>query len=91
MKTLMMSTALAVALGFSTNVFAESINAGLSIQSNSVQISPALEEGISQRNDFYQGDYLVETRAPLTSLTKEDLYTGKGASESSTNRWVTDF
>ena len=43
-----------------------------------------------ETRDFYQGDFLSSAKASLTGLSQDDMYTGRGASEVASVRWVTD-
>ena len=43
-----------------------------------------------ETRDFYQGDFLSAAKASLAGLNQADMYTGRGASELSSSRWITD-
>lgn len=89
MKTLMITTALALALGLSNGASAETINTTSLVKSSTLEIVSQTETSLIEINDFYQGDYLAGSKAAFGGLSQGDLYTGRGASEMTNLRWVT--
>jgi len=87
MKILLSTTALTLALGFSTVGIAMPYTSYDVVPPSLAEVAPSVVLDIT--SDFYQGDFLVATRASLEKLTQNDLYTGKGASEMNISRWVT--
>ena len=89
MKTLILTPSIALGLGLASNAIAE-------IPVENVIDAPAPAEVVTHKqlslvetSEFYQGDFLVSAKKNLKSLAKEDLYTGMGATESITARFVT--
>lgn len=90
MKTLMMTTALALALGLSSGASALTNSKVNLANAPLMEINLQTETSLFDANDFYQGDYLMGSKSSLNNLTECDLYTGRGASEVPAIRWVTD-
>ncbi len=89
MKTLMISTALALALGLSTGATALTQNNATLVNAPALEITLQTETSLDNAGEFYQGDFMVGARASMQALSQSDLYTGKGAVEMTIARWVT--
>ena len=89
MKTLMISTALALALGLSTGATALTQNNASLVNAPALEITLQTETSLDNAGEFYQGDFMVGARADFKGLSQNDLYTGRGAAEMGTSRWVT--
>lgn len=88
MKTLMMTTALALALGLSSGASALTPTHSFS-SPTSLESVELVKTSLTDGNDFYQGDFMAGAKTALEGLTQSDLYTGRGASEVPMVRWVT--
>ena len=91
MKTLMITTAVALALGLSTAATADTATINTLVKSPSAEMKSPMEFAFAEASDFYQGDYVASSKAHLSSLEQCDLYTGKGGAEAPSVRWVTDY
>ena len=89
MKTLMISTALALALGLSGGAIALPQVTSSLVKAPALEITLQAETSLEHATDFYQGDYLLGARTSLISLTESDLYTGQGGAAVTAMRWVT--
>lgn len=89
MKTLMISTALALALGLSSGAAALTQMTSSLVKAPALEVTLQAETSLDNARDFYQGDYLAGATSGLQNLSESDLYTGQGAAEVSTTRWVT--
>jgi len=87
MKILLSTTALALTLGISTISMATPYIPHDVVIPSITEAMPSIV--LDEAADFYQGDFLTGTRASLVQLTPEDMYSGRGATESSVQRWVT--
>lgn len=91
MKPLMITTAVALALGLSTGASADTATINTLVKAPSAEMKSPMEFAFAETSDFYQGDYLASSKADLGNLEESDLYTGQGASEVAAVRWVTDY
>ncbi len=91
MKPLMITTAVALALGLSTGASADQATLNTQVMTPSAEMKAPMEFAFAEASDFYQGDYVASSKAHLSSLEQCDLYTGKGGAEVPSVRWVTDY
>lgn len=91
MRTLLATTAIAIAIGvpslaFASATFVES-ESTYEIELTLQAETPMFLESVTEV--FYRGDFMSESRDKLSVLTTHDLYTGMGAAAMSTVRNVT--
>lgn len=89
MKTLLLTPTLAIGLGLAGNTIAEIPMVDNVDTTALVEIVTHKKVSLTETRDFYQGDFLLPATTRLKGLTQNDLYTGRGASESSVVRYVT--
>jgi len=89
MKTLLLTPSIVLGLGLAGNAIAETPMANIVETTSPVEIVAHKKVSLVETSDFYQGDFLSSAKASLEGLTQKDLYTGQGASESHSVRWVT--
>ena len=89
MKTLMISTALALALGLSSGAAALTQETSSLVKAPALEITLQAETSLVHAVDFYQGDYMAGANSNLKNLTESDLYTGQGGAAVTVMRWVT--
>lgn len=90
MKTLLMTPSIALAFGLSANAFAEVPQADMPVTNSLHEAVSHTQVSLVETRDFYQGDFLTSARASLAGLRQADMYTGRGASEANSARWITD-
>ncbi len=90
MKTLLMTPSIALACGLSGNAIAEAPKAAMPATHSLHEAVTHTKVSLVETRDFYQGDFLSSAKASLTGLSQDDMYTGRGASEVASVRWVTD-
>lgn len=89
MKTLMISTALALALGLSSGAAALTQVSDSLVKTPALEITLQAETSLVHTIDFYQGDFMAGAKSSLFGMSQSDLYTGRGGSEVPMTRWVT--
>jgi len=93
MKILLTTTAMSFALGVANLAVASvSFAPTDSVHKLEVLLAPNVETTTSltaETETFYRGDFLISANSKLEGLTQSDLYSGAGAAEARTVRWVT--
>ena len=90
MKTLLMTPSIALAFGLSGNAIAEAPQAEMPATLSLHEAVTHTKVSLVETRDFYQGDFLSSAKASFAGLNQADMYTGRGASEVVSSRWVTD-
>ena len=89
MKTLLLTQSVALGVGLAGTAIAETSTMDVATSTSSIEIISHQKVSLEETSEFYQGDFLVSARAKLKGLTPKDLYTGLGATELPSNRFVT--
>lgn len=89
MKNLLLIPSLALGFGLAGNALAETPVTDGSINPSTSEIGTHKKVSLVETSDFYQGDFLSSSKASLYGLTQNDLYSGQGAAEAPSVRWVT--
>ena len=79
-----------MAFGLSGNAIAEMPQAEMPATNSLHEAVTHTKVSLVETRDFYQGDFLSAAKASLTGLNQADMYTGRGASELFSTRWITD-
>jgi len=89
MKTLLLTPSVALGVGLAGTAIAETPTMDVETPTPSIEIISHQKVSLDETSEFYQGDFLVSARAKLKGLAQENLYTGLGATELPSNRFVT--
>ena len=91
MRTLLVTTAISIAMGVSNLAFAKATmmqtDSAYTVDLTFTSEAPVFLSSMTE--DIYRGDFQKTSNAKLSTLTASDLYTGMGASKMVSVRSVT--
>jgi len=84
-----MIPSIALGLGLAGNAIAEPSVAEAAETTLPIEIVSHKKVSMAETCEFYQGDFSLSDKTSLKGLVQDNLYTGQGAFESSSVRFVT--
>lgn len=89
MKTLILTPSIALGLGLAGSAVADVPMGEVTDTISTVEVVTHQKVTLVETSEFYQGDFLISEKESLKSLAQKDLYSGQGATEHPSVRFVT--